>query len=267
MEHALLPITAIVLYLISGFLTGHRLFSKQGKQLPRFLAIALGYLALLSHGIILYQDTILAEGYNLDIFNAFSLVAFVIAAILLISALTKPVENLGIIIFPAAAFTIIFQVRFPGIMLLPDGTNWGLKIHVLISILAYSLLTMASVQAVLLAILDKQLHERKAGTFVRAMPPLQTMETLLFEMIGVGFALLTAALFSGFYYLEDMFMQHVAHKTVLSILSWIFFAILLWGRVKFGWRGRKAIRWTLGGFVTLMLAYFGSKAVLEILLK
>jgi len=267
MEHALLPITAICLYLISGFLTGHSLFSKQQSKLPRFLPIAIGYLALLSHGLILYQDTILAEGYNLDIFNAFSLVAFVIAAILLISALTKPVENLGIIIFPAAAFTIIFQVRFPGIMLLPDGTNWGLKIHVLISILAYSLLTMASVQAVLLAILDKQLHERKAGTFVRAMPPLQTMETLLFEMIGVGFALLTAALFSGFYYLEDMFMQHVAHKTVLSILSWIFFAILLWGRVKFGWRGRKAIRWTLGGFVTLMLAYFGSKAVLEILLK
>ena len=99
------------------------------------------------------------------------------------------------------------------------------------------------------------------------MPPLQTMETLLFEMIGVGFALLTAALFSGFYYLEDMFMQHVVHKTVLSILSWIFFAVLLWGRVKFGWRGRKAIRWTLGGFVMLMLAYFGSKVVLEILLK
>ena len=267
MEHALLPITAICLYLISGFLTGHRLFSKQQKKLPRFLPIAIGYLALFSHGLVLYQDTILAEGYNLGIFNAFSLVGFVISTILLISALTKPVENLGIIIFPAAALTIILQIRFPGITLLPDGTNWGLKIHVLISILAYSLLTLASVQAILLAILDKQLHERRTGTFVRAMPPLQTMETLLFEMIGVGFALLTAALFSGFYYLEDMFMQHVAHKTVLSILSWIFFAVLLWGRLKFGWRGKKAIRWTLGGFVMLMLAYFGSKAVLEIILN
>ncbi len=267
MEHSLLPIVAICLYLISGFLTGNRLFSKQQKKLPRFLPIGIGFLALFAHGLILYQGTILAQGYNLGIFNAFSLVAFVISAILLVSALNKPVENLGIIIFPVAAFTIIFQVRFPGILLLQEGTGWGLKIHVLISILAYSLLTLASVQAILLAILDKQLHERRTGTFVRAMPPLQTMETLLFEMIGVGFALLTAALFSGFYYLEDMFMQHVAHKTVLSILSWIFFAVLLWGRVKFGWRGKKAIRWTLGGFVMLMLAYFGSKAVLEILLK
>jgi len=267
MEHALLPITAICLYLISGYLTGHRLFSKQQQKLPRVLPIVIGYLALLTHGLILYQGTILSEGYNLGIFNAFSLVAFVISAILLISALTKPVENLGIIIFPISALTIILLIRFPGIHLFSEGANWGLKIHVLISILAYSLLTLASVQAILLAILDKQLHERKTGTFVRAMPPLQTMETLLFEMIGVGFALLTAALFSGFYYLEDMFMQHVAHKTVLSILSWIFFAVLLWGRIKFGWRGRKAIRWTLGGFVTLMLAYFGSKAVLEILLK
>jgi ABC-type uncharacterized transport system permease subunit len=177
------------------------------------------------------------------------------------------VENLGIIIFPATALSLILHVRFPGIHLLDASANWGLKIHVLISLLAYSLLTLASVQAILLAILDKQLHERRTGTFVRAMPPLQTMETLLFEMIGVGFALLTAALFSGFYYLEDMFMQQVAHKTVLSILSWIFFATLLWGRLKFGWRGKKAIRWTLGGFVMLMLAYFGSKAVLEIILK
>jgi ABC-type uncharacterized transport system permease subunit len=267
MEKTILPLIAISLYLVSGFLTGYRLFDKQEKKLPRFLPIALGYLALGAHGIILYQDTILAQGYNLGIFNAFSLVAFVISAVLLISALTKPVENLGIIIFPITACTIIFQVRFSGIHLLGSSASWGLKIHVLISLLAYSLLTIASVQAILLAILDKQLHDRKTGTFVRAMPPLQTMETLLFEMIGVGFALLTAALFSGFYYLEDMFMQHLAHKTVLSMLSWVFFAVLLWGRLKFGWRGKKAIRWTLGGFVTLMLAYFGSKAVLEILLK
>jgi len=99
------------------------------------------------------------------------------------------------------------------------------------------------------------------------MPPLQTMETLLFEMIAVGFALLSAALLAGMVYLDNIFAQHLVHKTVLSILSWVVFAVLLWGRFKFGWRGKFAIRWVVGGFATLMLAYFGSKLVLEVLLK
>ena len=267
MKSAILPLITACLYLASGFLTGYRLIGHRGKPLPRNLPIGIAFAALLLHAIILYQGTILSDGYNLGIFNAFSLVAFVIIAILMVSSLTKPVENLGIILLPVAAITLVLQLRFPGLNLLGSNAGWGLKLHVLISLLAYSLLTLASAQAILLAILDKQLHDRKPGNFVRAMPPLQTMEKLLFEMIAVGFVLLTAALISGFIYLENMFQQHLVHKTVLSILSWIFFGILLWGRFKFGWRGRVAIRWTLGGFVTLMLAYFGSKAVLEILLK
>ncbi len=266
MEPKILSLVTAVLYLASGFATGYRLFSVPEKTFSRMLPLSIGLIALVLHGFILYQGTILTAGYNLGIFNAFSLVAFTIAAILLISSLSKPVENLGIILLPIAAFTLILQLRFPGLHLLNTNASWGLKLHVLISLIAYSLLTLASVQAILLAILDKRLHDRKPGTFVRAMPPLQTMEKLLFEMIAVGFILLTAALISGFMYLESMFAQHMVHKTVLSIVSWIVFGVLLWGRFKFGWRGRLAIRWTLGGFATLMLAYFGSKAVLEIFL-
>jgi ABC-type uncharacterized transport system permease subunit len=92
------------------------------------------------------------------------------------------------------------------------------------------------------------------------------MEGLMFEMIGIGFALLTLALLTGVLFLEDIFAQHLVHKTVLSICAWGVFAILLWGRWRFGWRGRTAIRWTVGGFVFLMLAYFGSKLVLELIL-
>jgi len=86
-------------------------------------------------------------------------------------------------------------------------------------------------------------------------------------MIGVGFALLTLALVTGVLFLQDIFAQHLVHKTVLSIMAWCVFALLLWGRWRFGWRGRVAIRWTVGGFVFLMLAYFGSKLVLELILK
>jgi ABC-type uncharacterized transport system permease subunit len=93
------------------------------------------------------------------------------------------------------------------------------------------------------------------------------METLLFRMIGLGFVTLSLSLISGAFYLDDIFGQHLAHKTVLSVLAWLIFAILLWGRWQFGWRGRTAIRWTITGFVILMLAYFGSKFVIQLILQ
>jgi len=118
-----------------------------------------------------------------------------------------------------------------------------------------------------LAVQDHQLRNKKPGGFVRALPPLQTMETLLFQMIGLGFFLHSLSLITGIIYLDDMFAQHIAHKTILSILAWIIFAILLWGRWRFGWRGSTAIRWTLAGFTVLFLAYVGSKWVLEVILN
>ena len=120
---------------------------------------------------------------------------------------------------------------------------------------------------ILLAIQDRHLHNRQPGGFIRALPPLQVMEALLFQMIGVGYVLLTLALLTGILFLEDIFAQHLVHKTVLSIIAWLVFGILLWGRWHFGWRGRVAIRWTIGGFIFLMLAYFGSKFVLELILN
>jgi len=92
------------------------------------------------------------------------------------------------------------------------------------------------------------------------------MERLLFEMITAGFLLLTLALISGFVFTDDLFAQHLAHKTVLSMIAWVVFATLLGGRYLLGWRSRTALRWTLAGFILLMLAFFGSKAVLELII-
>jgi len=168
-------------------------------------------------------------------------------------------------LLPAAGIATLLALRFPPLQLLEDSDP-GLNLHVLISLLAYSLLAMAAVQAVLLAVQDRHLHNRHPGGFIRTLPPLQTMETLLFEMIGAGFFLLSLALLSGFLFLENLFVQHLVHKTVLSIISWVVFAVMLWGRFRFGWRGRTAIKGTLTGFVLLMFAYFGSKAVMELVL-
>jgi ABC-type uncharacterized transport system permease subunit len=112
-----------------------------------------------------------------------------------------------------------------------------------------------------------RLRHRQPGGFLRGIPPLTTMEALLFQMIGAGFVLLTITLVSGLFFLEDFFAQHLVHKVTLSFVAWGVFGVLLWGRWRFGWRGRTAIRWTLSGFAFLVLAYFGSKLVLELILQ
>ena len=258
---------AIALYLIASILLAVRLlrgsieFSCQRNHI-----VLLGLAAALVHGMVLYPAIHTPAGLNLGFFYAASLIALTTALLLLLATLLEPVENLGIALFPVAALSIGLLLLFPEQRLVTAAASWQLDSHILLSLLAYSILGLAVLQAVLLAIQDHHLHNRQPGGFIRALPPLQVMESLLFQMIGTGFVLLTLALVTGMLFLEDIFAQHLVHKTTLSIAAWGVFAILLWGRWRFGWRGRTAIRWTIGGFIFLMLAYFGSKFVLELVI-
>lgn len=268
MNHLYFSLTAIALYLAATGLIGWRLLGRDNPyQPPRILALWLVFAGMLLHAWLLYDGIFSQPGLNLAFFNALVLTSWTVIALLLLSSVTKPVENLGLVLLPVAALTLALEASYPSPNFMRPAVGWDIKIHVLISMLAYSLLTLASVQAILLAIQDHHLRRRQTGGFIRALPPLQTMESMLFEMIGAGFALLTLALMSGFAFLEDMFAQHLVHKTVLSTLAWLMFGSLLIGRFRYGWRGKTAIIWTLSGFVTLILAYFGSKVVLELVLQ
>ena len=268
MNTAPIAYVSIFSYLGSAGVIGWRLFhpSGEGRARLRQVTLALGFLGLVLHTWLLYRGIFGTAGLNLAFFNALSLAAWTVVSSLLISSLSKPIESLGIVILPLAAIAVLLDQLYPSVSFMSEDASWVLKLHVLLSMLAYSLLTLASVQAVLLAIQDHYLHKRRPGGFIRSLPPLMTMEALLFEMIGIGFVLLTLALISGFAFLENMFAQHLVHKTVLSVLAWLVFGGLLLGRRIWGWRGRKAISWTLTGFVILILAYFGSKLVLELIL-
>lgn len=176
------------------------------------------------------------------------------------------VECLGVIVFPFAALILLVTLLPTQHHVLGYDMPAGIQFHILISILAYSILSIAAVQASLLYVQDAQLHNKHPGGFIRGFPPMQTMETLLFRMISIGFVVLGISLLSGVVYIDDLFAQHLVHKTILSIAAWSLFGVLLWGRWQFGWRGRTAIRWTISGFILLMLAYFGSKFVIELVL-
>ncbi len=259
---------AALLYLTTGAWLGVRLARTGQPQQPgKGGALMLGLAAIALHALVLGQTVLRPEGLDLGFFNALSFTGWLIALLLLAATLARPVENLGIVLLPYAALTVVLALAFPGGRLVADARQWPLEAHILLSVLAYSLLALAAVQALLLAVQDHRLRHRHPGGFVRGIPPLITMERMLFQMIGAGFVALTAALASGFVFLDDVFAQHLVHKTVLSIAAWGVFGVLLWGRARFGWRGRTAIRWTLAGFAVLALAYFGSKLALELVLK
>lgn len=260
--------TAFGLYLAATMLIMTRLKKRaKGIETDRTIILTLWAIGLLLHTMVLIQHISTPEGLNLQFYNALSMVALLMATILFGATLRHPLENLAIAVLPATAVSLILDQMVPGAAVITISANHALQIHILISLLAYSLLTIAVLQAIVLAIQNRHLHNRHPGGLIRALPPLQLMENLLFQLIGIGFLLLSLALLSGFLFLEDIFAQRLVHKTVLSVSAWVIFAILLWGRWQYGWRGRTAVRWTIGGGVFLMLAYFGSKLVIELLLQ
>ena len=228
--------------------------------------------ALLAWGAVFLQAIYTAigiienAGFNFSFFSMAALVSLIVALLLLLAMLKKPVQNLGLFLFPIAALMLLLDLCFPEKQRSLNTHSWEMNIHVLTSIIAVSLLNIAALQAVLLVIQNQQLRSHPPKRFIQSMPSLQTMESLLFQMIGAGLFFLSIALGSGFIFLNDLFAQHLAHKTFFSMMAWLIFSGLLIGRRRYGWRGQTAIKWTLLGFLFLLLAYFGSKLVMELIL-
>ncbi|MBD3609105.1 MAG: cytochrome c biogenesis protein CcsA [Gammaproteobacteria bacterium] len=264
----MLSTLSVIFYLTSAIVVGYCL----KVRLPVTGNFRLFYLATNFGGmliqLLLLQHLVQTEnGLRLDVVNMFLLVTWLMVVMLILGSIQKPLQNLNIIIAPLAALSVllaaIFHTNEPRVV----TASTELQSHILLSVIAFSLLSIAAIQAILLAVQERHLRNHQPNGFIQALPPMESMESLLFEIIWLGFISLTLALFNGLLYLEDMFAQHLVHKTVLSISAWLVFSTLLWGRWRFGWRGKTAIRWTLIGLFTLLLAYFGSKIVIELILS
>ena len=231
---------------------------------PTLQAVAAAALLLhLANTVVLVHSP---GGYDFGFFRVATLFSWVMVVTVVIASLRKPLANLFLALFPLAILSILCSTFIPSTYTpLPDLTG-GVALHSVLGILAFSLLTIAALQALLVAWLNRELKQHHYPAALRHMPPLQSMEDLLFTIIKAGFAALAAVILSGFVFMDDMFAQHLAHKTVLTLVSFAVWGILLWGRYRWGWRGKVALRWILAGIIVLILAYFGSKFVLEILL-
>ena len=252
---------AIALYLAAAAGLARPLLGG-GQPLNKMALLLAGTAALVHAGILLGTHR---GALDLHFFAALSLVACVVSAMTLLVNLSRPVAALGVIVFPLTALLLALD-SFLAPSTAPQPMDWQIKLHVTVALLAFSVLSIATVLAILLAIQERALRHRQVGSWLRALPPLTLTETLLFQLIGAGFALLTLTLLTGILFVDDLFGQHLMQKTVLSIVAWLIFGALLYGRWRHGWRGRSAVNLTLAGMAMLLLAFFGSKFVLELIL-
>lgn len=206
-----------------------------------------------------------AGGTDLHFFSALSLVGLGMALLTLLVGARGRMAALGVVVFPIAGATLAGYAGYGHH--LAEGLAWRLQLHAWSALLAYATLAMAALLAIMLWAQERTLRRREFHRWLRVLPPLTELETLLFRTIAVGFVLLTAALLSGVLFVDDLLTQHLLHKTVLSVLSWLAFGALLLGRWRRGWRGAVAVRWTLTAMALLVLAFFGSKFVVELLLQ
>jgi ABC-type uncharacterized transport system permease subunit len=224
--------------------------------------------ALLLHAALLYRSIFTAAGVNLGLGNAVSLIVWLTVAVYWLGSLFYRLAALQTLILPIAAICVIVPAVLPNPHPLPYAATPAFTLHLIISMLAYSLFTIAALHALMMAALEKRLHRGTLPPMLRDLPPLMAMESMLFKIILAGFILLTFTLISGVFFSEALFGQPVKlkHKTVFGFISWGVFGALLVGRKLYGWRGRTAARWTVAGFILLLLAYVGSKFVLEVVL-
>jgi len=256
---------ASLAYILVSVYMGWALFLDK----PIHKGISLGVLmgGMVAHAALLYPYVVTLYGLNFNLFNVISLISLFFLFFYVLFCLYRPVVSLGILAAPTALLGMIVGCIGRAPYQPIADISIGLQAHILLSLAAYCVLLMAAVQALFLRLQIRELKHHTAHRFwVNKLPSLQSMESLLFDMLLVGFVLLSIALGIGFVYVEDLMAQHIVHKTVFSLLSWLLFGALLFGSWRAGWRGKRAANMTVYAFILLAIGFVGSKFVLEMLI-
>jgi ABC-type uncharacterized transport system permease subunit len=270
----LLPNTlAAALYALLGFHFWRTRWSETDRQplaqpMARWERVAIGG-TLAIHGAGLYAGLFSAGAMHFSFSLALSLMLWLAVFIYWLESFRSRMDGLQPMVLPLAAACALLPEVFPASHVLTHTGTWGFHLHFIAAMLAYSLFTLSALHAVFMGYIERKLHQRSLTRSLASLPPLLTMEALLFRVITVGFVLLTAALVSGSFFSEEIFGKALTldHKILFAFVSWGIFAALLVGRHARGWRGRTALRWTVAGFIVLLLAYVGSRFVLEVVIS
>jgi len=257
----IIAVLASLLYFYASFIIWNKIQSPTQMDIrPKIIKIII--VAVLLHAYTLSHSLWLDSNIIFNIGNGLSLVALLGAAILLVTHLNKPTETLGIFIYPLAAFTTLLPLAISSKMLLPIE----LGSHILMSVAAYSIMGIATAQAILYGVQERNFKAKRLTKLMKALPPLQVMESTLLQFVKTGFIFLTFALISGAFFVENLFEQHLIHKTFFAILAWLVYGLFLFGHAKYGWRGQTAARFTIWAYFLLILSYIGTAFILQFII-
>lgn len=251
---------ASLLYLYASTLIWRKIQSSATVDI-RIRVIQIATVATLFHLYALSQTLWINDGIHFHFGNVLSLIALVGSGILLVTNLNKNTETLGIFIYPLAAISTLIPLAIANV----TPISFKIGSHVLISITAYSIMGIAAAQAILYAIQERRFRTKQLSRLMQALPPLQIMEKTLIQLVLIGFIFLSFALVSGAFFIEDLFAQHLIHKTFFAILSWLVYATFLFGHFKYGWRGQKAAHYTIWAYFLLLISYVGTELVLKLI--
>lgn len=268
MSNPVLHLLTFILYAVLALLFWRAQSTGGAEQQNRGLLGLAVAVPLLLHGWLLYDTLFVWGALNLGLAYAISLILWLTVLIYWLARRFYPLASLLTLMLPLAALASILPSFLPGTHMVAQPPSGMFDTHVLMALLAYSLFTIAVLHAGLIALVEKRLHHARIPEVLKNLPPLMTMETLLFRVIGAGFVILTVTVVSGFLFSERIFGQpwQLTHKVLFGVLSWVVFGVLLLGHHFYGWRGHTAVRLTLSGFVFLLLAYLGSQFVLQFIL-
>ena len=259
--NAIAPITVFLYLLAAGIQTVSLLYPLHRiKQYVAIIAIA----AIVLHALLLHVWIDRPIGQDLNFCDLFSLASWLIALIVLIVAMRRPIGALFIFIFPVCAASIVLIRISPRPILINTLADPLILFHILLGVLTFCVLCFAGLLAILLAIQEYCLRCKKLMRLMSQLPALESMENLLFQIIRWGFILLTLVLFTSFYFYHATLFakKYLVQKTMLATTAWFVFAWLLLGRYLQGWSGRKAIYGTLFAVFLLVVSYYGSQYVL-----
>ena len=265
MTHDLSLILAAIFYVVAAVLLYKSIRTPHAGWRRTSFAFAL--VGVVFHTIAQVNHWFGSTTPDVSLAHLGSLCALVIILLLVSFAFTRnTLYDAGLVALPIAAGVVMLEWVLPQDAIPMTELSTGTAVHVISSVLAFGVLSIAGVYALFAAVIDHFLRHHHLRPLVKTLPALVVLESLLFKLITTGFLLLTVSLISGLLFINDIFAQHLVHKTFLSIMAWVVFGVMLWGRWRYGWRGSLAVRLTLAGIILLVLSYFGSKLVLEVML-
>ncbi len=240
-------------------------YGQQALGRWRRLGLALlTLLALLGHAYLLQQGIDLPQGQNLNVANLFSLIAWLAGFILFLGQCSLPITSLGLLVYPIAAFSLLLSLHATNRFIVVTSEHPWALFHILWSTLVVGLFVISGCQALLLALQERLLRAKKLTGFLERLPPLQVMETVLFNCIKWGVLTLSLLLLSSFLLFKRSHLPGVWSKMLLGIAVWSVFIVLLLGRHFLGWRGNLAVAWTVSGVILSVGVYLGSHFLLLI---